>query len=110
MVPYCAFSNGASLTVLPSGWDEVWSNNTCVIISSVVYENDQCNSTHLKGLVPFTAYNHFYTANGIVIIPCGKAKLTLEDYQKLGYDIGSTVDKLPSNSEIILWGKQLLGL
>ena len=110
MEPYCGVSNGASLTVLPSGWDEVWSNNTCVITSSVVYQNGECNSTHLQGLVPFTAYNHFYTASGTVIIPCGKDKFTLEDYQKLGYDIGSTVDKLPSNSEIILWGKQLLGL
>ena len=108
---HCQTSNGATLTDLPSGWDEVWSNNTCVISSSVVYNNGACDPTHLKGLVPFTAYNYFYTANGTVSIPCGKnTTFTLEQYQKLGYDIGSTVDKLPSNSEVISWGKQLLGL
>ena len=110
-VHYCQNSDGATLTDLPSGWDEVWSNNTCIISSSVIYYNNACDPTHLKGLVPFTANNHFYTANGTVMIPCGKnTTFTLEQYQKLGYDIGSTVDKLPSNSEVISWGKQLLGL
>ena len=109
--PWCQNSDGATLTVLPSGWGEVWSNNTCVISSSVIYSNDRCDPTHIKGLVPFTANNHFYTANGTVIIPCGKnTTFTLEEYQEMGYDIGSTVDKLPSNSEVISWGKQLLGL
>ena len=102
-MPYCVRNNGA-------GQGEVWSNNTCVITSSVVYSDSGCDPKHLKGLVPFTANNHFYTANGTVSIPCGNTTLTLEDFQKLGYDIGSTVDKLPSNSDIITWGKQLLGL
>ena len=109
-VPYCQNSDGASLTDLPSGWGEVWSNNTCIISRSEVYENNACDPTHLKGLVPFTASNHFYTADGTISIPCGKSTFTLEEYQKLGYDIGSTVDKLPSNSVVISWGQQLLGL
>jgi len=58
---------------------------------------------------PFTARNFFFTANATISIPCGNTTFTLEEYQKLGYDIGSTVDKLPSNSEVISWGKQLLG-
>ena len=109
--PWCQNSDGATLTDLPSGWGEVWTNNTCIITSSQIYNNDRCDPTHLKGLVPFTANNHFYTANGTVSIPCGKnTTFTLEEYQELGYDIGSVVDKLPSDSEIILWGRQLLGL
>ena len=108
--PFCQNSDGSSITELPSGWDEVWTNNTCVITHSVVYYNDKCNVAHLKGLVPFTANNHFYTADGTVVITCGKEKLTLAEYQKLGYDIGSVVDKLPSNEQVISWGKQLLGL
>ena len=107
----CAFSDGASLTGLASGWDEVWSNNTCIISSSVVYENGACDPSHLKGLVPFTANNHFYTADGNITIPCGKnITFTLAQYQALGYDIGTIVSKLPTNEEIIAWGKQLLGL
>jgi len=109
--PYCENSDGATLTRLASGWDEVWSNNTCVINSSTVYSNDECDPSHLKGLVPFTANNHFYTATGNISIPCGKGTVfTLEQYQSMGYDIGSTVSKLPTNDQIIAWGKQLLDL
>ena len=109
--PWCQNSDGATLTDLPSGWGEVWTNNTCVSYSSRVYKNSGCDPQHLKGLVPFTANNHFYTAYGTINILCGKnTTFTLEEYQELGYDIGSVVEKLPSNSEIISWGKQLLGL
>ncbi|XP_065920298.1 uncharacterized protein [Dysidea avara] len=108
---YCANSDGASLTDIPSGWGEVWTNNTCVITSSDIYHNSGCDPSHLKGLVPFTANNQFYTANGTVSIQCGEKKtFTLQQYQALGYDIGSTVSKLPSNEEIVSWGKQLLGV
>ena len=99
------------MTKLPSGWDEVWSNNTCIINSSTIYLNGACNPSHLKGLVPFTVNNHFYTAAGNVSIPCGKNTVfTLKQYQLMGYDIDSTVSKLPVNEEIIAWGKKLLGL
>ena len=109
--PFCQNSDGASLTNLPSGWGEVWSNNTCVITSSNVYSNGDCNPFHLTDLVPFTASNHFYTANGKVVIQCGKyTTFTLQQYQALGYDIGSTVGMLPSNKEIVSWGELLLGL
>ena len=107
--PYCANSDGASLD--NSGWGEVWTNNTCVITSSNVYEFSACNPSHLKNLVPFTANNQFYTANGTISIRCGKnTTLTLKAYQALGYDTGSTVEKLPLNEVIISWGKELLGL
>ena len=108
--PSCENSDGASLTNLPSGWDEVWSNNTCIISSSKVYDNGACDPSHLKGLVPFTANNHFYTAAGNISIPCGGKVFTLEQYQLMGYDVGSTVSKLPTSEQIITWGKQLLGL
>ena len=107
--PFCANSNGASLTNLPSGWGEVWTNNTCVTSSSDVYHYGVCDPSHLKGLVPFTANNWFYTENGTVSIDCD-GKKTLQQYQALGYDIGSTVSKLPSNGEIVSWGKMLLKL
>jgi len=108
--PYCQNSEGSSLTGLLSGWGELWTNNTCVITSSIIYSNTRCDVTHLKGLVPFTANNHFYTANGTAIIHCSGTVLTLNDYKKLGYDLGSTVDKLPDDDEVISWAKKLLRL
>jgi len=87
----------------------VHGSTTCtfVITSS---SNSGCDPSHLKGLVLFTADNQFYTDNGTVSIQCGTKTFTLQQYQALGYDVGSTVSKLPSNEEIVSWGKQLLGL
>jgi len=75
-----------------------------------VYRFGSCDPSHLIGLVPLTANNHFYTANGTIVINCGKSSFTLQQYQKLGYDVGSVVDKLPSDDNVISWGKKLLEL
>ena len=108
--PYCDNSNGASLIKLPSGWGEVWSSNKCIMIGSTVYNYNDCDPSHLEGLVPFTANNTFYTTSGNISIPCKDKVFTLEQYQSFGYDIGSTVSKLPTNTEIITWAKQLIGI
>ena len=106
--PYCLTSNGA---IVPDPPYEAWTNNTCVISNSNVYTINQCDPSHLKVIVPFTANNNFYTASGKVFMQCGeKNNYTLAQFQALGYDVGSTVSMLPSNMEIISWGKQLLGL
>ena len=85
--PWCQNSDGAALTDLPSGWGEVWTNNTCVITSSQIYNNDRCDPTRvrLKDLVPFTANNHFYAVNSTISsYSCDKnATFTLKEYQDL---------------------------
>ena len=34
---FCANSDGVSTTNLPSGWEEVWENNTCIIGNPNIY-------------------------------------------------------------------------
>ena len=108
--PYCASSDGASLGTRASGFDEHWTNNTCIIGNANIYEFSSCNPKDPKDLVPFTAYNSFYAPNKMVYIKCGSVNFTLPEYQKMGYDVGSTVADPVDVGTIIKWGKDLLGL
>ena len=109
-IPFCATVNQASRTNLPSGWGEVWDNNTCVIGRHSIYYFNKCDPVDPTGLIPFTANNSFYAPDAYIYIQCGDVKFNLTQYQKKGYDIGSTVSDLPTITQIIKWGRELLGL
>ena len=109
--PYCGNSAGASRDTLPSGWGEVWANNTCIIGNPNIYKFDSCTPTgNNSGLIPFTANNTFYAPNEDIYIQCGDVKLSLEQFQKKGYDIGSRVRDPVGYDTIVEWGRMLLGL
>ena len=109
--PYCANSDGSSTGSRPSGWGEVWANNTCIIGNPVIYEFDACNPKEsLKGIVPLTANNTFYAPNHDIYIKCSDVDFSLAQYQKLGYDIGSQVFDPVDTDVIISWGRELFGL
>ena len=108
--PYCALTYTPTRGEFPSGWGEVWSNNTCIIGNPNIYLFQNCYPDDLKDLVPETAYNKFYAPNKYIYILCGGKKLSLHEYQKLGYDIGSTVGDPADTPTIIQWGRDLLGL
>ena len=108
---FVLMSNGASTGTLPSGWGEVWSNNSCVIGNPNIYEFGSCNpSNPLKGIVPLTANNHFYAPNKDIYIKCGSKQFSLAEYQSMGYDIGSTVNDPMDTDTIIAKGKKMLGM
>ena len=109
--PYCADSFAASATYLPSGWGEVWVNNTCIIGNPNVYEFEDCTPTgNNTRLIPFTANNTFYAPNEYIYIKCGSEDLSLSQFQTMGYDIGSTVYNPVDYDTIVDWGRKLLGL
>lgn len=110
--PWCANSDGATLGPLPSGWGEVYSNNTCIIGNPNVYSNSACNPSGGDNalLVPFSAGNRFYAPKAYVYFACGGKNLTLPEWQALGFDLGSTVSDLVDTATVIQWGKNLLGM
>ena len=109
--PYCGTHTGATVDKLPSGFDEEWANNTCVIGNPDIYSFVTCNPNgNNTGLIPFTANNSFYAPNKDVFIRCGDQKLSLAEFQAMGYDIGSQVFNPVDASTIVDWGRKLLGI
>ena len=112
--PYCANHDGATVTALPSGWNEVWAHNRCIIGNPNIYEFGTCNQTSARsdseGLVPMTYDNTFYAPNKDIYIRCGTINLTLQEYQAMGFDKGSVVNDIVDMATVIDWGKQLLDL
>ena len=88
----------------------MFTKNKCVIGATTVYTLGNCDVKHLDLTIPRFSSNHLYTPDGTVIIECGKNKWNLTEAQSRGIDVGSKVAKLPSDDEIIQWGKDLLGL
>jgi hypothetical protein len=56
--------------------------------------------------VPFTANNTFYSPNAT--FQYGSAK-SLKSLQAVGMDVGSTVQPLPTPTEMVMWGKIAVG-
>ena len=110
--PYCANSDGADNTgPFPSGWGEIWANNTCIIGNPNIYEFSACSANKdISALVPLTGNNTFYAKSKDIYIQCGDKKLTLDQYQELGYDLGSTVEDIIPIGDVINMGRSLLGI
>ena len=110
--PYCANHDGATLTVLPSGWGEVWAHNKCIIGNPNIYSFGTCNikGGDSQGLVPLTYDNTFYAPDADIYIRCGSVNLTLHEYQAMGFDKGSVVHDVVDVATVIDWGRQILDL
>lgn len=109
LYPYCGTDVFSSLGV--SGWGEVWAFNKCVIGNPNVYYFDKCSvGRDNRDLVPLTYNNEFYAPNKYIYINCGGKNLTLEEYQKLGFDKGSVVHDLVDISTIVSWATAMFDL
>ena len=108
---YCATSDGPARGEFASGWGDVWANNTCIMGNANIYKFAGCNPNgDNQGLIPLTYNNSFYAPNKDIYIQCGEKKLTLQEFQALGYDKGSVVSDVVDAKTIVEWGKSLLGL
>eukprot|EP00696_Hemimastix_kukwesjijk_P008468 gnl/Hemi2/20698_TR6856_c0_g1_i1.p1 gnl/Hemi2/20698_TR6856_c0_g1~~gnl/Hemi2/20698_TR6856_c0_g1_i1.p1 ORF type:complete len:814 (+),score=271.94 gnl/Hemi2/20698_TR6856_c0_g1_i1:155-2596(+) len=91
-----------------AGWDEVFTNNTCIVANGVPYGWSGCDKTAPKASTPFTGFNSLYSANAQVKIPCDTDTYTLATWQALGLDAGTTLGPLPDTATLIGWAKDLL--
>jgi hypothetical protein len=95
-----------------SGWNESFVENTCVLYKSQApYDIGNCSTTNL--FVPYLANNKIYTAPGTDVgFKCnvnGSRKfLSLEQWQALGLDLGTTAQTAPDIQTIIQWGREML--
>ena len=107
--PYCATDVYATLD--KSSWGEVWANNKCVIGNPNIYYFTSCDpELDNRDLIPLTFSNEFYAPDKDIYIQCGDKQLTLEEYQQLGFEVGSVVHDIVDAATIIAWGSELFGL
>jgi hypothetical protein len=93
------------------GWNESWVQNTCVLYNSSVPYSVGCNTADL--FVPYFANNKIYIQPGVNIgfeckIHGNITLLSLEQWQALGLDLGTTVQTAPDVQTIIQWGREML--
>jgi hypothetical protein len=95
-----------------SEWNETWIENTCTLYnSSVPYNIGNCDTSQL--IVPYLANNTIYIPSGTEVgFNCkvngtGK-RLTLQQWQSYGLDIGTVIETTPDVQTIIEWGRKML--
>lgn len=99
-------------THIYSGPNETWIQNICVLYqNSVPYNIDNCNIDILN--VPYLANNSIYVPSGsAAIFTCvvnrTLARLTLQQWQSYGMDIGTVVETTPDVQTIIEWVRKML--
>ena len=108
--PYCIFTHGTRLDTLPSGWDEVYANNTCVFNGTDVYRLLGCQPNKINLCSPLFANNSLYTPHSAFSVGCGDRNYNFEEWQKTGQGKGSIVSDLPPMETVISWAKNLLGI
>ena len=109
-VDACANNDGAKRA--SSGWGEVYQFNKCLLYhaDTALYKYGNCDSNDLNATVDFTFNNSFFSPNASVFVPCQKLRWSLAEYQAKGYDVGSTVRRLPPLSQIVAWSEEMLDL
>ena len=106
----CATDHGVTRGI--SGWNEVWIQNTCVLYqNSVPYSIDDCDTAKLY--VPYFANNSIYIPSGTEIaficnVNGTSARLSLQQWQSYGLDIGTIAETAPNIKTIIEWGRKML--
>jgi hypothetical protein len=95
-----------------SGWNETWIGNICTLYkTSVPYYMENCETSSLY--VPYLANNTIYIPAGTeVAFVCNvngtSRRLTLQQWQSYGLDIGTIIETTPDVQIIIEWGRKML--
>jgi len=94
------------------GYVDGYYDNICIQGQPVPYLTisscDQSNPT--PSVMPVLMNNTVYNVNGETSVVCGSTTISEEDFQALGFDLGTTALPMPSDDQIIAWGKALLGM
>jgi len=95
-----------------TGWNESWTQNICVLYqTSVPYSIGNCDVASL--VLPYFANNSIYIPSGKqVVFICNvngtSTRMTLEQWQSYGLDVGTIVKMAPDTQTIIEWGRKML--
>jgi hypothetical protein len=102
------------------GHEHVFANNTCVVLytwqvgsAGALNSGDPAKSICANVKDPQQcpldlSDNRYFTPFGNYSV--GKGSTVLSKLQSGGVEVGSTVTTLPSNDQIITWGREVLGI
>jgi len=95
-----------------SGFNETWINNVCALYgSSVPYNIGNCETSSL--FAPYTANNTIYIPAGTEVgfnckVNGVDKRLSLQQWQSYGCDLGTITEVTPDVQTIIGWGRKML--
>lgn len=104
------------------GHQHTFKDNICYICYTGQYGHlGACNSKNISASLCDTSKpdqmcvtnlsnNQYYTPYGNASIQCGDGYVPLADLQKGGIELGSFVKTLPSNDQVVAWGRQVLDM
>jgi len=94
------------------GYVDGFFDNKCIQTAPVPYLiMDQCNPSNIDPTVmPIVNDNMVYNSQGNISIQCGGTVFSEEKWQALGYDLGTKGYPLPTDDQIIAWGKEIMGM
>ena len=103
---------GASCCQDGGGYGHVWTNNSCAVLDTrgeYFYNLWECDLRDLSNTIPLLAGNDFYGA-GQFEASCQMQIFNLQQWQELGYDVGSRQLPPASLDTMLDWGRELFGL
>jgi hypothetical protein len=94
-----------------SGFTDGYYDNICVQGEDVPYITiDPCRVAKPNpAVLPVLRNNSVYNSNANITVNCGGTIISEKEFQKMGFDLGTTAHPLPSDDQIIAWGRALLG-
>jgi len=94
-----------------AGFVDGYWNNTCIQDNTVPYLNLPClpSASCDPATIPIVHHNRVYNQNGNTSVNVGGKIIDEESYQKMGLDPGTKAYPLPTNQQIIAWGREKLG-
>ncbi|XP_047122603.1 uncharacterized protein LOC101236102 isoform X1 [Hydra vulgaris] len=93
-----------------TGYNDTFSSNICVTQNTQISNLGSCNQKDIFALIPLFAENIYYTPSGAIQVNCGGSIWNLTTLQQQGMEKGSISQILPSDFEIVNWGKELFSL
>lgn len=95
--------------VVVSGYVDGYFNNTCIQGQNVPYVIFDYNLDQIQpDLMPTMNDNKIYNSARTLTVNCGGSVISEDRFQQMGYDLGTQVFPMPSNDDIMKWGRQLL--
>jgi len=87
-------------------------NNICIQGQVVPYLIiDNCDPKNINpAILPVIRNNSVYNSAASLSISCGSTVFNESDWQAKGFDKGTTVHPMPSEDQIIHWGRALIGV